>query len=474
MNVSRTSFCILAHYSIVSMPTARISVILKEMAQPEEAESAALDSQVGEAISRSLSGKYEKVVAVGRGSYGQVWLVERVSDRRQFVAKIMQQEKKHRSDAEIQCLASCDHFGVVKLYDNFDSEIGPVIVIEYADRGDLSKFIKNRAADRSRDPSIGKFDETFVGRVFVQLCMAVHHLHRRRMLHRDLKTANVLMLSNGIVKLSDFGFSRQFDGSVSQAVADTFLGTPYYLAPELWKRQKYGKKADVWSLGIILYEIMSLKRPFVASSMRGLMQVILAGDYEPPIDYSPELISLLDQLLQVNPDRRPSTAEILLTPLVSRFTDEFLEFVAGNSKIDESEKVKIRESIKEMRETLSQLAHAPESTPIGGEDPEEAVIFEGPIQIGSARDWKSRYLVLQDSALVVTRVKEDRRSQKITLDTVTSVSAADSANVDNVFVVALSTGYTVWMRTSTAEERVVWIDHIQQALRSYKESHSLA
>lgn len=424
-----------------------------------------LDSQVGEAISMSLQGRYEKKIAVGRGSYGQVWLVERVSDRRQFVAKIMQQEKKHRSDAEIQCLASCDHFGVVKLYDNFDSDIGPVIVIEYCDGGDMSKYIKCRASERQKDPNVKKFEEPFIGIQFCQLVMAVHHLHRRRMLHRDLKTANVLMLSNELVKLSDFGFSRQFDGSVSQAVADTFLGTPYYLAPELWKRQKYGKKADVWSLGIILYELMTLKRPFVASSMRGLMQVILGGDYEPPQGYSAEMVSLLELLLQVDPNRRPSTADILSHPCMVKYVNIFAEQTVVNQKLPDGEKKIIKESIAEMKDTLSQ---SQSNQPMLNEDEEEAAVFEGPIQIGSAKDWKPRYLVLRDTALVVTRVREDRRSQKITLDTVNSVSPADSHQVDNVFVVGLTTGYTVWMRANSAEERKIWLDHIAEALNTFR------
>lgn len=431
----------------------------------QELEAQQLDSQVGEAISMSLQGRYEKKIAVGRGSYGQVWLVERLSDLRQFVAKIMQQEKKHRSDAEIQCLASCDHFGVVKLYDNFDSEIGPVIVIEYCDGGDLSKYIKARASERQKNPEVKKFDEGYIGIQFVQLVMAVHHLHRRRMLHRDLKTANVLMLSNQLVKLSDFGFSRQFDGSVSQAVADTFLGTPYYLAPELWKRQKYGKKADVWSLGIILYEMMTLKRPFVASSMRGLMQVILGGDYEPPSGYSSEMNGLLELLLQVDPNRRPSTADILAHPCMVKYTNIFAEQMAVNPKLGDGEKKIIKESIQEMKDTL---ATSQTTGPMINEDEDEAAIFEGPIQIGSAKDWKPRYLVLRDTALVVTRVREDRRSQKITLDTVNSVSPADSHQVDNVFVVGLTTGYTVWMRANSADERKVWLDHITEALNNFR------
>lgn len=424
------------------------------MADPA-AEEKNLDDVVEAAISKSLEGKYLKMEPVGRGSYGQVWKVRRLSDNCDFVAKIMAQEKKHRYEAEAHCLTGCDHFGIVKLVDDFGSDFGPVICLEFADGGDLSKKIKSHAKAVPPQP----LSDDFIGLTMVQLTMALQHIHSRRMLHRDIKAANVLLTSRGIVKLSDFGFSRQFDGTVSQAVADTFLGTPYYLAPELWKRQKYGKKADVWSLGIILYEMLMLKRPFYASNMRGLMSSVLQCQYEePPATTKPEFLELLRMMLRVDPRERPSTADILKTPVMQQYWQMFLDNVARSPAIPDAEKQLIFTQSEAVKQSLSQVSA---EQPSEAEEKNPDVILEGPIQIGSAKDWKPRYLVLNPQALVVTRVREDRRSQQLPLDTVASVSA----NAEEGFVICLTTGFSVWVRANSSEERDQWVRAITNSLK---------
>eukprot|EP00744_Colponema_vietnamica_P007142 GILI01010309.1.p1 GENE.GILI01010309.1~~GILI01010309.1.p1 ORF type:complete len:449 (+),score=58.23 GILI01010309.1:41-1348(+) len=419
-----------------------------------------IDDRVELAIEKALAGKYLKKMAVGRGSYGQVWLVERCEDKKPFVAKIMSQEKKHRHEAEVRCLGGCDHFGVVKLVESCDSEFGPVIVLEYADRGDLAVEIK------SRQQKGRHFTEDELGLIFLQLCLALQHLHSRRMLHRDVKAANVLLTRRGIVKLSDFGFSRQFDGTVSQGVADTFLGTPYYLAPELWKRQKYGKKADVWSLGIVLYEMITLKRPFVSNNMRGLMNCILQGEYELPsrVPYSDDFIQMLNAMLQVDPLRRTTVAEILETSIMRKYWSMFETIVKNATDLSETEKSDVAKDLIELKASIANaqkddVVPEPEATSLD-------IKHEGPVSIGSTKDWRSRYLVLTETALVVTRVRDDRRSQELPLDSILSVNVANSASVDNVFVVSLATGYTVWMRTNTAEERDQWVRLISSAVKT--------
>lgn len=418
-----------------------------------------LDNQVEVAIEKALEGKYAKKNAVGRGSYGQVWRVERLSDRQQFVAKIMSQEKKHRHDAEVSCLASCNHFGIVKLVDNCQSDFGPVIVLEFADRGDLSVEIKNRYSKNR------PFSQDDIGMIFLQLCFAIQHLHSNRMLHRDVKAANVLLTRRGIVKLSDFGFSRQFDGTVSHGVADTFLGTPYYLAPELWKRLKYGKKADVWSLGIVLYEMLTLRRPFVASNMKGLMTSILQGEYALPsnLPYADDFVQLLNAMLQVDPVKRTTVADILESAIMKKYWVQFEKSVAVSPDLTDQERSTIGAHLQAIRESVA-VAQTDDVIP----EPEGQSVdvrHEGSIQIGSSNDWKPRYLVLTDTALVVTRVKEDRRSQQLPLNSVLSVNAATSSITPHVFVVSLNTSYTVWMRAASEAECNNWIRLISEGIK---------
>eukprot|EP00656_Telonema_subtile_P055799 TRINITY_DN8750_c0_g1_i1.p1 TRINITY_DN8750_c0_g1~~TRINITY_DN8750_c0_g1_i1.p1 ORF type:complete len:198 (+),score=43.18 TRINITY_DN8750_c0_g1_i1:37-630(+) len=174
----------------------------------------------------------------------------------------------------------CSHPNVIKYEEDHEENDQLLIVMEFADSGDLDRQLKARAADNYR-----YFQEHEALFLFLQICLSLDHIHRHKMLHRDIKGANVLLTSTGLIKLGDFGFSHQYDDTVSGVVANTFCGTPYYLAPELWSQSPYSKKADVWSLGVILYELMSLKKPFSGNGMRELIDLSLIHISEPTRPY---------------------------------------------------------------------------------------------------------------------------------------------------------------------------------------------
>eukprot|EP00796_Vickermania_ingenoplastis_P003396 gene3396-biopygen2123 len=255
---------------------------------------------------------------IGTGSYGEAWLVERPSDGGVFVAKSMDLGKMTPKDksyaySEIKCLASCNHPNIIQYIEDHEENDHLLIVMEFADSGDLDRQIKNRAADSFR-----YFQEHEALFLFLQLCLSVDHIHSHSMLHRDIKGANILLTSTGLIKLGDFGFSHQYDDTVSGVVANTFCGTPYYLAPELWNNQRYSKKADVWSLGVLLYEILALKRPFVANNMKGLMNKVLSGEYDPlPEVYSQDFRDVVRKILTCDPNERPSVHDIFRIPYVA-------------------------------------------------------------------------------------------------------------------------------------------------------------
>lgn len=127
---------------------------------------------------------------------------------------------------------------------------------------------------------------------FVQLCLALKHVHDRKILHRDLKSQNIFLMKNGMIKLGDFGIARVLKHTTE--MARTAIGTPYYLSPEICENQPYNNKSDIWSLGCILYEIMTLKHAFEAGNMKGLVMKILRGHYPPvPSFYSADLKKLI-------------------------------------------------------------------------------------------------------------------------------------------------------------------------------------
>lgn len=191
--------------------------------------------------------------------------------------------------------------------------------MEYCEVGDISYHIKRKIKNGEY------FNEWEIFNWFIQICLALEYVHARRVIHRDLKTQNIFLTGNMTTKLGDFGISRVLENS--NAAAMTVVGTPYYMSPEACQSAPYTAKSDVWSLGIILYELCALKHPFVADNLLGLVFKIVQEKPE-PIEgnrYSQELLDLIDVLLQKDPEKRPSVRQILKTDLIRRKAQEFIE-----------------------------------------------------------------------------------------------------------------------------------------------------
>jgi NIMA (never in mitosis gene a)-related kinase len=199
------------------------------------------------------------------------------------------------------------------------------IVMEYADHGDLATQIRLAKERRM------VFTEERVLFWFVQILSALHHIHNLRILHRDLKTQNIFLTGPELfVKLGDFGIAKVLEDTGSQrAMAQTLIGTPYYMSPELCEGNAYSYKSDVWALGCVLYEMTTLRHAFDGNNMCALVLKILRGTY-PPVSsyYSSELRQLIERMLQTDPALRPSTGEMLELPLVEGAIQRFREKLA--------------------------------------------------------------------------------------------------------------------------------------------------
>lgn len=141
-------------------------------------------------------------------------------------------------------------------------------------------------------------------------------LHDIRIMHRDLKSANVFLNKDGSAKLGDMNVSKLLDHN---GLNYTQTGTPYYASPEVWRDEPYGVKSDLWSLGCVLYEMITLKPPFRANGMEGLYKKIIKGSFAPiPEQYSKDLDFVVRQMLTVNPSERPDCNGILTLQQVAK------------------------------------------------------------------------------------------------------------------------------------------------------------
>merc|ERR550514_1747928 len=220
-------------------------------------------------------------------------------------------KEKQNALNEVRLLASVNHKNVIGFHEAFFDERSSslCIVTEYADGGDLFQKITRHQKMRTH------FREDEVWRVLVGMAEGLCALHDLRILHRDLKCANVFLNTNGEVKLGDFNVSKV----AKRGLCMTQTGTPYYASPEVWRDMPYDAKSDMWSLGCVLYEMVALRPPFRAEDMEGLYRKVLRGQYPRiPPHYSNDLVEVISVLLQVNPRHRPTVDQLLTMPVMQR------------------------------------------------------------------------------------------------------------------------------------------------------------
>ncbi|XP_072246110.1 serine/threonine-protein kinase Nek1 isoform X2 [Leuresthes tenuis] len=264
--------------------------------------------------------KYEKVKKIGEGSFGKAILVKSKQDGRQYVIKEigisgMSSKERQESRREVAVLANMSHPNIVQYKESFEEGGCLYIVMDYCEGGDLFKKINSQKGVL--------FPEEQILDWFVQICLALKHVHDRKILHRDIKSQNIFLTKDGTVQLGDFGIARVLNSTVE--LARTCIGTPYYLSPEICENKPYNNKSDIWALGCVLYEMCTLKHAFEAGNMKNLVLKIIRGSYPPvSVHYSQDLRSLLAQLFKRNPRERPSVSSVLDKPFLSCRIERFL------------------------------------------------------------------------------------------------------------------------------------------------------
>ena len=258
---------------------------------------------------------FEIIKQLGSGAFSTVSLVKRKSDNTFYALKKVELSKmkpneKDNSLNEIRLLASVNHKNIIAYKESFYDESSNTlnIILEYADGGDLQCKISSHKKIKKY------FNEKTIWSIFIQMVYGIKELHDRNIIHRDLKSANIFLMKNGICKLGDLNVSKV----AKSGLLKTQTGTPYFASPEVWSGKPYGLKSDIWSLGCILYQMASLKMPFQGNSFKEVYNNTSKCKYQPiPHIYSKELNIIIKKLLQIDPDKRPNCQQILEDPIIN-------------------------------------------------------------------------------------------------------------------------------------------------------------
>ncbi|XP_008589700.1 PREDICTED: MAP/microtubule affinity-regulating kinase 4 [Galeopterus variegatus] len=192
-----------------------------------------------------------------------------------------------------------NHPNIVKLFEVIETEKTLYLVMEYASAGEVFDYLVSH----------GRMKEKEARAKFRQIVSAVHYCHQKNIVHRDLKAENLLLDAEANIKIADFGFSNEF---TLGSKLDTFCGSPPYAAPELFQGKKYdGPEVDIWSLGVILYTLVSGSLPFDGHNLKELRERVLRGKYRVPFYMSTDCESILRRFLVLNPAKRCTLEQIM-------------------------------------------------------------------------------------------------------------------------------------------------------------------
>uniref|UniRef100_A0A673J6Y2 MAP/microtubule affinity-regulating kinase 3 n=1 Tax=Sinocyclocheilus rhinocerous TaxID=307959 RepID=A0A673J6Y2_9TELE len=249
-------------------------------------------------------GCYRLLKTIGKGNFAKVKLAKHVLTGKEVAVKIIDKTQLNSSSLqklfrEVRIMKLLNHPNIVKLFEVIETDKTLYLVMEYASGGEVFDYLVAH----------GRMKEKEARAKFRQIVSAVQYCHQKCIVHRDLKAENLLLDADMNIKIADFGFSNEF--TLGNKL-DTFCGSPPYAAPELFQGKKYdGPEVDVWSLGVILYTLVSGSLPFDGQNLKELRERVLRGKYRIPFYMSTDCENLLKKFLILNPTKRGSLDQIM-------------------------------------------------------------------------------------------------------------------------------------------------------------------
>ncbi|XP_074681303.1 MAP/microtubule affinity-regulating kinase 3 isoform X12 [Strix aluco] len=301
-------------------------------------------------------GNYRLLKTIGKGNFAKVKLARHILTGREVAIKIIDKTQLNPTSLqklfrEVRIMKILNHPNIVKLFEVIETEKTLYLIMEYASGGEVFDYLVAH----------GRMKEKEARAKFRQIVSAVQYCHQKHIVHRDLKAENLLLDADMNIKIADFGFSNEF--TVGNKL-DTFCGSPPYAAPELFQGKKYdGPEVDVWSLGVILYTLVSGSLPFDGQNLKELRERVLRGKYRIPFYMSTDCENLLKRFLVLNPTKRGTLEQIMKDRWINagHEEDELKPFVEPELDISDQKRIDIMVGMgysqEEIQESLSNMKY---------------------------------------------------------------------------------------------------------------------
>jgi NIMA (never in mitosis gene a)-related kinase len=302
--------------------------------------------------------KYHNFQRIGKGAYGEVYSAKIMNTDQSVCIKVIDLQGASQYgppvEREIENWKNLDHVNIVKFYEYFYSNDKLYIIIEYIEGGDLCSFVQMRKQQQQH------FTEEQVLYLFRQMVSALYYLHNQKIIHRDIKPENIFLTKDYVIKLGDFGTSVVVNTIYSN---QTITGTPAYVSPEMMKGIQYSFSTDIWSLGCVLYELMTFQQPF-GSNIFELLNKIQNCSFQPiPDIYSNQLNNVVERMLVEEVENRISLNELILLGFSNETHDQsfYQNLVQENHQLkEEIEKLRQKDKIsqnqiEDLRNQIHQL-----------------------------------------------------------------------------------------------------------------------
>uniref|UniRef100_A0AAY4BED2 non-specific serine/threonine protein kinase n=1 Tax=Denticeps clupeoides TaxID=299321 RepID=A0AAY4BED2_9TELE len=295
-------------------------------------------------------GNYRLLKTIGKGNFAKVKLARHILTGREVAIKIIDKTQLNPTihlnlfQFQVHLMNFLLSFHTVKLFEVIETEKTLYLVMEYASGGEVFDYLVAH----------GRMKEKEARAKFRQIVSAVQYCHQKHIVHRDLKAENLLLDADMNIKIADFGFSNEF--TLGNKL-DTFCGSPPYAAPELFQGKKYdGPEVDVWSLGVILYTLVSGSLPFDGQNLKELRERVLRGKYRIPFYMSTDCENLLKRFLVLNPTKRGTLEQIMKDRWINAGCeeDELKPFVEPELDISDQKRIDIMVGMGYSREEINE------------------------------------------------------------------------------------------------------------------------